>query len=55
MLDSDKFLAKGYPIFSGYGIRGYYSSYMYEEPQILVLCRGVSGTGEVKLSPPKLI
>lgn len=26
MLDSDKFLAKGYPIFSGYGIRGYYSS-----------------------------
>ena len=53
MLDSDKFLAKGYPIFSGYGIRGYYSSYMYEEPQILVLCRGVSGTGEVKLSPPK--
>ena len=26
---------------------------MYEEPQILVLCRGVSGTGEVKLSPPK--
>ena len=53
MLDSDKFLAKGYHIFSGYGIRGYYSSYMYEEPQILVLCRGVSGTGEVKLSPPK--
>ena len=53
MLDSDKFLANGYPIFSGYGIRGYYSSYMYEEPQILVLCRGVSGTGEVKLSPPK--
>jgi type I restriction enzyme S subunit len=24
---------------------------MYEEPQILVLCRGVSGTGEVRLSP----
>ncbi|MDD2357786.1 MAG: restriction endonuclease subunit S [Thiovulaceae bacterium] len=53
MLDSSKFLEKGYPIFSGYGIRGYYSSYMYEESQILVLCRGVSGTGEVKLSPPK--
>ena len=53
MLDSNKFLEKGYPIFSGYGIRGYYSSYMYEEPQILVLCRGVSGTGEVRLSPPK--
>lgn len=51
MLDADLFLDKGYPIFSGYGVRGFYSEYMYEEPQILVLCRGVSGTGEVKLSP----
>ena len=51
MLNSELFLDKGYPVFSGYGIRGYYSEYMYEEPQILVLCRGVSGTGEVKLSP----
>lgn len=51
MLDSGLFLEKGYPVFSGYGVRGYYSEYMYEEPQILVLCRGVSGTGEVRLSP----
>ena len=51
MLDSELFLEKGFPVFSGYGIRGYYSEYMYDEPQILVLCRGVSGTGEVKLSP----
>jgi len=51
MLDSELFLEKGYPVFSGYGIRGFYSEYMYEEPQILVLCRGVSGTGEVRLSP----
>ncbi len=51
MLDSELFLEKGYPVFSGYGIRGYYSEYMYAEPQILVLCRGVSGTGEVRLSP----
>jgi type I restriction enzyme S subunit len=52
MLDVSLFLEKGYPIFSGYGVRGYFTEYMYEEPQILVLCRGVSGTGEVKLSPP---
>jgi type I restriction enzyme S subunit len=51
MLDSDLFLDKGYPVYSGYGIRGYYTEYMYEYPQILVLCRGVSGTGEVRLSP----
>ncbi len=51
MLDADKFLSEGYPVFSGYGVRGHYSEYMYEDSQILVLCRGVSGTGEVKLSP----
>lgn len=51
MLDSELFLEKGYPVFSGYGVRGYYTEYMYKEPQILVLCRGVSGTGEVRLSP----
>lgn len=51
MLDSDLFLAQGFPVFSGYGVRGYFSEYMYEDPQILVLCRGVSGTGEVRLSP----
>ncbi|WP_298351178.1 restriction endonuclease subunit S [uncultured Dokdonia sp.] len=53
MLNSDLFLPEGYPVFSGYGIRGYYSEYMYKERQILVLCRGVSGTGRVELSPPK--
>ena len=53
MLSSSKFLEKGYPVFSGYGIRGFYSEYMYENPEILVLCRGVSGTGEVRMSPAK--
>jgi type I restriction enzyme S subunit len=53
MLNSELFLSEGYPVFSGYGIRGYYSEYMYKERQILVLCRGVSGTGRVELSPPK--
>lgn len=52
MLNSELFLDEGFPVFSGYGLRGYYNEYMYEEPQILVLCRGVSGTGEVRMSPP---
>ncbi|MGJ8743536.1 DUF559 domain-containing protein [Polaribacter sp.] len=52
MLDSKLFLDSGYPVFSGYGIRGYYSEFMYELSQILVLCRGVSGTGRVEMSPP---
>ncbi len=51
MLSSSLFTETGYPVYSGYGVRGYYTDYMYEEPQILVLCRGVSGTGEVRLSP----
>ena len=41
----------GYPIFSGYGITGYYHEYMFEDPCIVVLARGVSGTGEVRISP----
>lgn len=43
----------GYPIFSGYGVTGYYHEYMFEDPHIVVLARGVSGTGEVRISPPK--
>lgn len=53
MLNENKFIDKGYPVYSGYGIRGYYTEYLYEEPQILVVARGVSGTGEVRMSPPK--
>lgn len=53
MLNSDKFTSEGFPVFSGYGIRGYYSEFMYENPEILIVCRGVSGTGNVVMSPPK--
>ncbi len=42
----------GYPIFSGYKIVGYYNSYMYEEPQLIIVARG-DGIGNVKISPPK--
>jgi type I restriction enzyme S subunit len=53
MLSADKFSKIGYPVFSGYGLRGFYKEYMYENPEILIICRGVSGTGKVVLSPPK--
>jgi type I restriction enzyme S subunit len=43
----------GYPIFSGYKIVGYYNSYMYKDPQLIIVARGVGGTGDVKISPPK--
>lgn len=53
MPDKDKFLNDGYPVFSGYRITGYYSEYMVENPTLIVVARGVGGTGDVKISPPK--
>lgn len=53
MPDKDKFLDNGYPVFSGYRITGYYSEYMVENPTLIVVARGVGGTGDVKISPPK--
>lgn len=43
----------GYPIFSGYKISGYYNEFMFEEPQLIVVARGVGGTGDVKFTPSK--
>jgi type I restriction enzyme S subunit len=43
----------GYPVFSGYRIVGNATTYHYEEPEIIVVARGVGGTGDVKMSPPK--
>jgi type I restriction enzyme S subunit len=43
----------GYPIFSGYGITGFYDKYMFKEKTLIVVARGVGGTGDVKLTPPK--
>ena len=51
MVPEDERSETGYPIFSGYGITGYYHEYMFEAPCIVVLARGVSGTGEVRISP----
>ncbi len=42
-----------FPVFSGYQIVGYLDSFMYEDSQLLVVCRGVGGTGDIKLSPEK--
>jgi type I restriction enzyme S subunit len=41
----------GYPIYSGYGITGYAKQFLYRESQLIVVARGVGGTGDVKISP----
>jgi type I restriction enzyme S subunit len=42
-----------YPIFSGYRIVGYYNEYNAEENELIIVARGVGGTGDVKLTPAK--
>lgn len=42
-----------YPIFSGYRIVGYYDEYNLEKDCLVVVARGVGGTGDVKLTPSK--
>lgn len=42
-----------YPIFSGYQIVGYYEEYNIDKDELIVIARGVGGTGDVKLTPAK--
>lgn len=41
-----------YPIFTGYRISGFSKTYLFSEPEVVVIARGVGGTGDVKISPP---
>lgn len=43
---------EGYPVYSGYRLVGYSSRYHYQEPEIIVVARGVGGTGDIKMTPP---
>ena len=43
----------GYPIFSGYNITGYYDTYMYNDTKLVLIARGVGGTGDVAMAPKK--
>lgn len=53
MPEKDRVTLTGdYPIFSGYRIVGYYDEYNSDE-DLIVVARGVGGTGDVKISPPK--
>lgn len=42
----------GYPIFSGYRLVGRSTRYHYRESEIIVVARGVGGTGDIKMTPP---
>ncbi|MBR8748598.1 hypothetical protein IX317_000257 [Fusobacterium sp. DD29] len=38
-----------FPVFSGYRVNGYYDEYNVEKNEIIVIARGVGGTGDVKI------
>ena len=39
-----------YPVYSGYRYVGYYDEYNIEAGQLIIVARGVGGTGDVKLT-----
>jgi len=41
----------GFPIYTGYRISGYANQYLYKDSMLIVVARGVGGTGDVKISP----
>jgi len=47
LLNKDK-----YPVFGANSIIGYYKSYLYEKPQVLISCRGAN-SGTINISPEK--
>jgi len=52
-LPPKEILDAGCPIFTGYRVSGYAKNCLYENPMLVVVARGVGGTGDVKLSPPR--
>jgi type I restriction enzyme S subunit len=53
MPPKDMLADEGFPVFSGYRITGYAKEYLYDDPRVIVVARGVGGTGDVKMSPEK--
>ena len=51
-LPTSKLIQKGYPVFGGNGLIGYFDRYIYEEPQVIVACRGAA-SGKINQSLPK--
>lgn len=51
-LANNELLDSGYKVFGANGIIGNYSSYLYDEPQLLVSCRGAY-SGKPNISPEK--
>jgi type I restriction enzyme S subunit len=52
VIDASALKEEGYPVYGANGRIGYWDSYHYDEPQVLVTCRG-STCGTINISEPK--
>lgn len=43
----------GYPVFSGYNNVGYYPDYNCDDGKVIIVARGVGGTGDIKMTKEK--
>ena len=46
------FKPSGYPVFGANGVIGFYDKYLFDEPRVLISCRGAA-SGKINLSPAK--
>lgn len=53
MPKKDDIVESGYPVYSGYRITGFSKKFNISKKSLIVVARGVGGTGDVKLSPEK--
>lgn len=51
-LPTKNLLPSGFPVFGANSIIGFYNKFLYEDPQLLISCRG-AGSGTINFSPPK--
>ncbi len=42
---------EGYPVYSGYRLVGHSPRYHYRDSEIIVVARGIGGTGDIKMTP----
>jgi len=50
-LPTEKLLKSGYPVYGGNGRIGYIDNYMYDNPQIIISCRGAA-SGKIIITNP---
>ncbi len=51
-LPTSELIEDGFPVFGGNGLIGYYTTFLYDEPQVIIACRGAA-SGKIHRTIPK--